>query len=44
MNCKLLNMTTKKVLEVNLLEVNVSPTHLLLCGKWFTHKTTLWFY
>ena len=25
---------------VDLLEVNVLPTHLLLCGKWFTHTTT----
>ena len=31
MNCKLLNMTTKKVLKVNLLEVNVSPTPFALC-------------
>ena len=29
---------------VDLLEVNVSPTHLLLCGKWFTHTTTLWLF
>jgi hypothetical protein len=29
---------------VDLLEVNVSPTHLLLCGKWFTHMTTLWLF
>ena len=28
MNCKLLNMTTKEVLEVDLLVVNVSPTQL----------------
>jgi hypothetical protein len=29
---------------VDLIEVNVSPTHLLLCGKWFTHTTTLWLF
>jgi len=28
MNCKLLNMTTKKVLKVDLLVVNASPTQL----------------
>ena len=29
---------------VDLLEVNVSPTHLLPCGKWFTQTTTLWLF
>jgi hypothetical protein len=29
---------------VDLLEENVSSTHLLLCGKWFTHTITLWLF
>lgn len=29
---------------VDLLEVNVSPAHFLLCGKWFTDTTTLWLF
>ena len=29
---------------VDMLEVNVSPTHVLLCGKRFTHMITLWLF
>ena len=27
-----------------MLELNVSPTHVLVSCKWFTHTTTLWLF